>query len=265
MSVRVATLRLSRMVGSRGGDLGAKTGLLVYADGDAPALLEGAGAADHERTVTLMRRLYPGWDIGECAGSTLDDGVYPMNGTAYAGSWPGVEIVCDRRATIDLPSGLPERLVRASSGRRLVLHVMHSVSDWLAFAVWEDGRLVRSLSVSPDAGIMENLGEPLSFERPYWDGERPSGVVPVAGGAGEPYPLPFHPLDFGEDALRARPGGSPRARRHRSGHHRALRVPPARSARTWSCGAGGADPGGGRHGAAAPLHTRSRWLTGRVR
>ncbi|MGW3628080.1 DUF6928 family protein, partial [Streptomyces sp. NPDC000880] len=29
---------------------------------------------------------------------------------------------------------------------------MHSVVDWLAFAVWEDGRLIRSLSLSPDDG-----------------------------------------------------------------------------------------------------------------
>ncbi|MFJ9730973.1 DUF6928 family protein [Streptomyces sp. NPDC101171] len=65
------------------------------------------------------------------------------------------------------PSELPEHLVAASAGRRLVLHAMHSVVDWLAFAVWEDGRLVRSLSLSPDSGVI------------------------------------LHPLDLGEDALRA--------------------------------------------------------------
>ncbi|MFJ9460587.1 DUF6928 family protein [Kitasatospora sp. NPDC101447] len=54
----------------------------------------------------------------------------------------------------------------ASAGRRLVVHWMHSVVDFLAFAVWEDGQLVRSLSVSPGSGVMENMGEPLPFVRP---------------------------------------------------------------------------------------------------
>ncbi|MFF5081543.1 DUF6928 family protein [Actinoplanes sp. NPDC000266] len=44
-----------------------------------------------------------------------------------------------------------------------------------------------------------NIGEPYDFERPHWAGERPVGsTLP-----GDPYPLPFHPLTLGEDALRA--------------------------------------------------------------
>ncbi|MBD0844760.1 hypothetical protein ICC28_39705 [Streptomyces sp. TRM68416] len=104
---------------------------------------------------------------------------------------------------IDVPSQLPEHLVAASIGRRLVLHAMHSVVDWLAFAVWEDGHLVRSLSLSPDSGIIENTGEPLPFELPYWAGDRPAEIVPWPGEEEEPYALPFHPLELGEDALRA--------------------------------------------------------------
>ncbi|MFJ4472300.1 hypothetical protein ACIP2X_33095 [Streptomyces sp. NPDC089424] len=50
--------------------MGAKTGLLVYADGDVPDLLRRVGTAELERTVTVMRRLYPGWEIEECEGST---------------------------------------------------------------------------------------------------------------------------------------------------------------------------------------------------
>ena len=188
-----------------GETVGAKTGLLVYADGDVPDLLRRveAEAADPERTHALMRRLYPGWEIAEAGTLNLYDGVYPPDGTAYAASWPGVEVVCDRRVMVDVPSQLPEPLVVASRGRRLVLHAMHSVVDWLAFAIWEDGRLIRSLSVSPDSGIVENIGDPLPFELPYWAGERPAEVIPWPDEEDEPYPLPFHPLDFGEDALRA--------------------------------------------------------------
>ncbi|KPI22806.1 hypothetical protein OV320_1263 [Actinobacteria bacterium OV320] len=185
--------------------MGAKTGLLVYADGDVPELLRRVGAADRDRTATMMRRLYPGRGVEECEGSVLSDGLYPPEGMVYAACWPGVEVIGDRGMMIDLPSQLPEHLVAASVGRRLVLHNMHSVVDWLAFAVWESGRLVRSLSVSPDDGVMENIGEPFPFELPYWAGDRSADVVswPDEDEDEEPYPLPFHPLELGEDALRA--------------------------------------------------------------
>ncbi|WP_329121316.1 DUF6928 family protein [Streptomyces sp. NBC_01465] len=183
--------------------MGAKTGLLVYADGDIPEALRQVGEASAERTAAMMRRFYPGWEIEETEGRVLDGGVCPPEGTAYAASWPGLEIVGDQRVMIDLPSQLPAHLIAASAGRRLVLHAMHSVVDWLAFAVWEDRRLVRSLSLSPDSGILENIGEPLPFEAPYWAGERPADIVPWPGEEEEPYALPFHPLELGEDALRA--------------------------------------------------------------
>ncbi|MFI9149732.1 DUF6928 family protein [Streptomyces sp. NPDC053367] len=183
--------------------MGAKTGLLVYADGDVPGLLRQVGTADLDRTLATMRRLYPVCEIEQCGGSNLGDGVYPPKGTVYAASWPGVEVIGDQGVMIDAPSELPEHLVAASAGRRLVLHAMHSVVDWLAFAVWEDGRLARSLSLSPDSGIIENIGEPLPFELPYWAGDRPADIIPWPGEEEEPYPLPFHPLDLGEDALRA--------------------------------------------------------------
>ncbi|MET7943357.1 hypothetical protein [Streptomyces sp. NPDC005302] len=183
--------------------MGAKTGLLIYADGEVPDLLRQVKAADLPRTCEMMQRLYPGWEIEQRAGSELGDGVYPPKGRAYAASWPDVEIVCDQRVMIDYPSQLPDYLVAASAGRRLVLHAMHSVVDWLAFAVWEDGLLVRSLSLSPDSGIIENIGDPLPFERPYWAGDRSADIVHWPDEDEEPYPLPFHPLDLGEEALRA--------------------------------------------------------------
>ncbi|MFE0632258.1 DUF6928 family protein [Streptomyces sp. NPDC058864] len=195
--------------------MGAKTGLLVYADGDVPDLLRQVDTADPRRTSAMMARLYPGREFEETEGLNLCEGVYPPDGTVYAGAWPGVEVVCDREVMVDFPSRLPEHLVAAGAGRRLVLHAMHSVVGWCAFAVWEDGHLVRSLSLSPEDGIIEDIGEPLPFERPYWAGERPAEIVPWPGEEDEPYPLPFHPLEFGEQALRALCGfvieGRPRA------------------------------------------------------
>ncbi|CAM5380424.1 putative protein OS=Streptomyces griseomycini OX=66895 GN=FHS37_004445 PE=4 SV=1 [Streptomyces griseomycini] len=80
---------------------------------------------------------------------------------------------------------------------------MHSVVDWLAFAVREDGRLVRSLGLPPGSGIIENIGEPFTFELPYWAGDRPADIIPWPGEEEESYAPPFPPPELGEDALRA--------------------------------------------------------------
>ncbi|GAA3952976.1 hypothetical protein GCM10023085_39320 [Actinomadura viridis] len=181
--------------------MGAKTGLLVYADGDINEALRGAPAPDPEQTAALIERLYPGWAIREDEPSSLGGGCYPSYGTTYATGFPGIDIICDQRVMLDHPSRLPAHLVEASAGRRLVLHAMHSVVDWLAFAVWENGQLIRSLSLSPGSGVMENIGDPFPFEAAYWAGEHPVPHDPAW--SDEPYALPFHPLELGEDALRA--------------------------------------------------------------
>ncbi|WP_433282630.1 DUF6928 family protein [Micromonospora sp. CA-244673] len=173
--------------------MGAKTALLAYADGDIPTALRGATAGDRDAAEALVRRVHPGHLVDAAADECLWDAVYPPDEVTYAVALPGVDLLCDRRLAFNPPSALPTRLVEAGAGRRIVLHAMHSVSDWLGFAVWEDGVLVRSLSVGPE-GVGENIGEPLPFELPYWAGEHP-----VPGWDR----LPFHPLELGEEALRA--------------------------------------------------------------
>jgi hypothetical protein len=117
-------------------------------------------------------------------------------------SLTGVDLFCDQRLVFDRPSELPARFHQIAAGRRIIMHGMHSVVDWVCFAVWEDGRLVRSLSVSPANGIQENIGDPFDFELPFWDG--PDRVGPVPDGSDQaPDPVPFHPLQMGEEALRA--------------------------------------------------------------
>lgn len=181
--------------------MGAKTALLAFTDGDLRPALLGAVPATAAEAEELVREVLPGYEV-TLVGETTLDATYPPDDVTYATVLPGAELLCDRRLVLDRPSELPEHLLRAGSGRRIIMHGMHSVVDWLCFAVWEDGTLIRSLSVSPDGGIMENIGEPLDFECPYWAGEHP--VEPVSGMPDDdPYPLPFHPLDLGEDALRA--------------------------------------------------------------
>ncbi len=174
--------------------MGAKTALLAFAGGDLrPALREAVPAGEAEAG-ELVRALHPGYEVTSIGESVLGDDCYPPEDTSYVAVLPGAVLFCDGRLICDLPSQLPARVLRAAEGRRVIMHGMHSVSDWLCFAVWENGELVRSLSLSPDAGVRENIGEPYPFELPYWAGEHP---------VGDPYPLPFRPLELGGQALRA--------------------------------------------------------------
>lgn len=182
--------------------MGAKTALLAFVDGDLRPALLGATRAARSQVEELVRRVHPGYRVVAEDETTLDGGVYPPDDVTAATVLAGAELICDRRLVLDRPSELPEHLLAMGAGRRVIMHGMHSVVDWLCFAVWEDGRLIRSLSLSPDSGILENIGEPFEFERPYWAGEHT--VEPMPGWPSDgPYPLPFHPLDLGEDALRA--------------------------------------------------------------
>ncbi|WP_422640977.1 DUF6928 family protein [Streptomyces anulatus] len=61
--------------------------------------------------------------------------------------------------------------------------------------------LTRSLSLSLDGGIVENIGAPFPFEKPYWAGSHPVEFDPERDE--EPYALPFHSSDLGNEALRA--------------------------------------------------------------
>jgi hypothetical protein len=187
--------------------MGAKTAVLVYADGEPAGLLRDAGDPEPDATRAFVARTNPHWAEGPSSSSgSLGDSIYPAQGTVFAGAFPGIEVLCDQQVMVDRPSELPVGLLQAGSHqRRILLHAMHSVNDWLAFAIWENGTLVRSLSLSPGSGIIEDIGTPLDFERPYWAGEHP---VPARSPMGlpdqPPYPLPFHPLELGgEAALRA--------------------------------------------------------------
>ena len=175
--------------------MGAKTALLAYAAEDPVESLRRARQPDPAATRALVAATHPGSTGTGSSSSNLFDGCYPEQGTVYAGSFPGIEILCDLDVMDHLPSAFPARYLDVAAGRRVILHAMHSVADMFTYAVWENGTLVRSLALTPQDGIIENIGAPLPFETPYWAGEHP-----VRGR----YPLPFHPLELGGGpALRA--------------------------------------------------------------
>jgi hypothetical protein len=173
--------------------VGAKTCLLVYAAAGTALrdVLRAPPQLNREASAQLARTVFPHEPLQPQADGGLSD--YPRSGECCVGSFGQVAIVAAREVAIDRPSQLPVRFLAAGRSGTITLHAMHSVVDWFAYARWVDGQLVRSLSVAPDGGVLEDIGARLPFEEPYWAGERRV----------EDYPMPFHPLELGEAALAA--------------------------------------------------------------
>ena len=173
--------------------------MLVYSAGSAREALSRRPALNRDATARLAATLFPGEKL-----EPQDDGdlsyTCPDGHDICMGSFDGVSVVAAREFGGDYPSKLPKRFIAAGGAGTVTLHAMHSVVDWFAYAQWVNGTLARSLSLSPDSGILENIGARLAFEEPYWNGQHPAveeGEDPAV------YPFPFHPLDLGEAALGA--------------------------------------------------------------
>ena len=177
--------------------MGAKTWMLAYADGDARLILAAKPRLDREAAIALVRQLFPAGKLEPIADGRLSY-TCPGDDEIYVGCFPGLSIVAASEFALDHPSKLPRSFIDMAGGRTLYLHAMHSVVDWLAFAKWQQGELVRSLSLAPDNGIIEDIGARLPFEAPYWAGQHPA-LDP--GDEDSDYPFPFHPLDLGGAAL----------------------------------------------------------------
>ena len=177
--------------------MGAKTWMLIYADVNAREALGAKPQLDREATRRLAGTLFPGEKLDPGGDGDLSCTCPPDN-EVHIGCFPGVSVIAAREFGIDYPSKLPQRFIAAGGSGTITLHAMHSVVDWFAYAQWSNGKLLRSLSLSPDSGIMEDIRQRLPFEEPYWSGRHPA-VDPDEQDA---YPFPFHPLDLGEAALR---------------------------------------------------------------
>ena len=169
--------------------MGAKDWMLFYADGDIRSVLRAAPPLDRPATQALVERLYPSQRLSQTGDGCLD-AANPPDGQVYAACFEGLTVLCTSEVALDRPSQLAKRFLAEGKGRTTYLHAMHSVVDWFAYGIWApDGALERSLSLSPDNGIIENIGAPLPFEAPYWAGER--RVMTRTKTNEDPFPLPF--------------------------------------------------------------------------
>src|SRR5215471_989213 len=173
--------------------MGAKTWMIVYAD--ANAALKPGLPLDRDATLRLATTLFPGEKL-----EPLEDGnlsrTFPPRREVCIGCFPGVSVVAAKELGGDRPSRVPARFLEAGVAGTTTVVAIHSVVDWFAYAQWQKGTLIRSLSVSPDTGVIEDIGPRMGFEEPYWSGQHPA-----VDDDQDDYPLPFHPLDLGEAAL----------------------------------------------------------------
>lgn len=176
--------------------MGAKTWMLVQTSGNAREILSSSPKLDRKATLDLARRLFPKERLEPIAADGSLAYTCPPDDELHIGCFGNLSILAARELGLDHPSQLDSRFLQGSP--TVYLHAMHSVVDWFAFALWQEGKLVRALSLSPDSGIVEDIGPRLSFEASYWSGEQP---VLGPDEEDEEYPLPFHPLELGEAAL----------------------------------------------------------------
>ena len=177
--------------------MGAKTWMLVYSDGITGEILKSRPGLDRNTTANLARKLFPSERLEPLEDESLLF-MCPPDNELIVGCFPGLSIVAAKEFGLDYPSELQSAFIEPSLGRTICLHAMHSAVDWFAYAIWKDGKLQRSLSLSPDSGILEDIGPRLSFEEPYWAGEHPA-LDPEEEESH--YPFAFHPLELGEAAL----------------------------------------------------------------
>jgi hypothetical protein len=166
--------------------------MVMYADGNPVDVLRAFPVLDKPATRVLVERLFPDAVIEEVGDMLLADAFDPPEDVAYVGCFPGLDVVCGWTLMPDRPSQLDGAVAAASEKRNLFLHAVHADADWCSYGRWHDGELVRAVSVCPDPGVIEELGERLDFEEPYWKGEHPADGLD----------LPFHPLELGAAALR---------------------------------------------------------------
>lgn len=121
----------------------------------------------------------------------------PNKRQIFVGSYGGLQIVAHEELANDYPSKISPRWFNPEFGSTAYVHATHSGVDWFACGLWRHGQKVRTLSVSPEDMVLEQTGNPLDFELPYWEGRHPVETDPDE----DPYPLPFHPLELAEASL----------------------------------------------------------------
>lgn len=177
--------------------MGAKTWMVVASDQPAKDVFRSKPQLNAERSEQLAHLLFPHDRLQRLEDVSLAYACPPDN-ELVIGCFGSVTVVAAKEFGIDYLSKIPTHFHSVLNSPYVYAHAMHSVVDWFAYAVWRNSELVRALSLSPDSGLLEDIGEKLDFEVPYWEGQHPATDPEDPE---DTYPFVFHPLDLGEAAL----------------------------------------------------------------
>lgn len=149
---------------------------------------------DRELTDSIVGKLFPRTAYAEHGEVSLIEGGFPERGELNVGAFEGGALIATRDAYLFNPSKLNHRYLKAATADTVVLLTQRPFYDMFAYARWVHGSMIRSISVNPVGRVREDVGTPEPFELPFWNGDHP---------ADGDYPLPFHPLDMSDAALRS--------------------------------------------------------------
>ena len=131
--------------------------MLVACKGNARDTLKARPVLDRQATILTATQLFPNEKLVALNDVDLSN-TCPDDDELIIGSFAGGSVMAAVEFSIDYPSKLPSKFIDAFPGHTVYLHAMHSAVDWFAYVVWKDGKLQRSLSLSSDRGVIEDIG-----------------------------------------------------------------------------------------------------------
>jgi len=172
--------------------MGMKALLVAVSDGLPRQDLASQPIGPVEASRQAAESVLPGLVGDQLPDGELAEYCYPYSGV-YAGTFGRTWLVaCQHDALL---SWVPAD--RSRNGFRVF---MQSVVSAAGFNYWGADNTFREFGGSLEDGLYTSNGQPLRFEIPFWAGDfHYPGVDDEHRGTA---PMPFHPMDLGEEALR---------------------------------------------------------------
>lgn len=119
-----------------------------------------------ENSTELVERL--GYNASSSETVTLDRGLYPAPGVAIS-HWNGYLVLLSEEITETLlsdpaPKAQARHLLQILGPSKLLVGMLHSVTDLYGYAQYENGRLIRGRVGAADEGIIWQAGTPWNWE-----------------------------------------------------------------------------------------------------
>ena len=173
--------------------MGWKAACVFVCETDEP-FLAGYPTHDGDGAKEIVERIGLAEEFEFAETRTLDIGMYPAHGDLYVGAYPGGAALCRwelLEPLLDRPDSEDTRtFVSAFPEARILVLSLHSVTDYAAWALYQDGECLR-LRASADGEVIQDFGDPLPEELPLWERaiERGGELTWIEEIAGEEYDL----------------------------------------------------------------------------